>query len=88
MNASEVKTGIHAKVVEIAKSIGKDARKLRNDEVIPSTGLLDSAGLMELMMWFEGAYGLNIDQDDMTIANFGTIDSMAAYLARQREVDI
>lgn len=79
-----MQAAIHAKVVEIARQLGKDGSKLRFDEEIPASGLLDSAGLMELMMWFETAYGLSIDQDDLTIANFGTIDAMVAYLERNQ----
>jgi D-alanine--poly(phosphoribitol) ligase subunit 2 len=82
MNASDPQAAIHAKIVEIARQLGNDASKLRFDEEIPASGLLDSAGLMELMMWFETAYDLSIDQDDLTIANFGTIDAMVAYLKR------
>ena len=81
---SDVKRAIQAKVVEIAKSLGKNAQKLRSDELIPHTGLLDSAGLMELMMWFEATYALSIEQADFTMDNFGSIDSMAAYLERAR----
>lgn len=83
-NARDAQAAIHAQVVEIARQLGNDASKLKFDEEIPSSGLLDSAGLMELMMWFETAYDLNIDQDDLTIANFGTIDAMVAYLARNQ----
>jgi D-alanine--poly(phosphoribitol) ligase subunit 2 len=83
-NARDAQAAIHAQVVEIARRLGNDASKLKFDEEIPSSGLLDSAGLMELMMWFETAYDLNIDQDDLTIANFGTIDAMVAYLARNQ----
>jgi D-alanine--poly(phosphoribitol) ligase subunit 2 len=83
-NARDAQAAIHAQVVEIAKQLGNDASKLRFDEEIPASGLLDSAGLMELMMWFETAYDLTIDQDDLTIANFGTIDAMVAYLMRNQ----
>ena len=83
-NARDEQAAIHAQVVEIARPLGNDASKLRFDEEIPSSGLLDSAGLMELMMWFETTYDLNIDQDDLTIANFGTIDAMVAYLERNQ----
>jgi acyl carrier protein len=83
-NARDAQATIHAQVVEIAKQLGNDASKLRFDEEIPASGLLDSAGLMELMMWFETAYDLTIDQDDLTIANFGTIDAMVRYLLRNR----
>jgi acyl carrier protein len=80
----ETQKTIHAKVVEIAKALGKDAGNLRTSDSIPASGLLDSAGLMELMMWFEEHFGLVIDQEDFTIENFATIDSMAAYLERAR----
>ena len=83
-NARDAKAAIHAKVVEIARQLGNDASKLKFDEEIPASSLLDSAGLMELMMWFETAYDLNIDQDDLTIANFGTVDAMVAYLVRNQ----
>lgn len=83
-NARDAQAAIHAKIVEIAGQLGNDARKLKFEADIPSSGLLDSAGLMELMMWFETAYDLTIDQDDLTIANFGSIDAMVAYLARNQ----
>lgn len=83
-NARDAQAAIHAQVVEIARQLGNDASKLKFDEEIPSSGLLDSAGLMELMMWFEAAYDMTIDQDDLTVANFGTIDAMVAYLARNQ----
>lgn len=35
---------------------------------------------MELILWFEGEYGLSIPQEDLTIANLGTINAMVAYL--------
>jgi D-alanine--poly(phosphoribitol) ligase subunit 2 len=78
------KQAIHAKVVEIAKQLGKDARPLRFDQQIPASGLLDSAGIMELMTWFELAYDLDIDQRDLNVQNFGTIEAMEQYLKRNR----
>jgi D-alanine--poly(phosphoribitol) ligase subunit 2 len=83
-DARNAQVAIHAKVVEIAKQLGNDARKLRFDEEIPASGLLDSAGLMELMMWFEAEFGLTVDQEDLTIENFGTIDAMVQYLIRSQ----
>jgi D-alanine--poly(phosphoribitol) ligase subunit 2 len=79
-----VKETIHAKIVELASQLGRDAKKLKNDEVIPASGFLDSAALMELVMWFEFEHGLAIDQNEITLENFGTIDAMADYLKRQQ----
>jgi acyl carrier protein len=82
MTTQDVRLAIHAKVVELAKHLGKNAKNLKYDEEIPSTGLLDSASLMELVAWFENAYDLNIDQAELTLENFGTIDAMASYWER------
>lgn len=79
---AESKNAIRQKVIEIAKMLGNDARGLKDSDVIPETGLLDSAGIMELIMWYEGNWDLSIAQEDLTIENFGTIDAMAAYLDR------
>ena len=78
--ADGVKKEIQNKIAEIANTLGNDARGLKDDDVIPETGLLDSAGIMELIMWYEGRWDLSIAQEDLTIENFGTIDAMAAYL--------
>jgi acyl carrier protein len=76
---TEIKEAIRSKIVELAKELGRKTRTVRDDEEIPATGLLDSAALMELVMWFENTYGLSIDQADITMENFGTINAMASY---------
>jgi acyl carrier protein len=75
---------IRNQVIRIARQLGKDARDLRADQAIPATGFLDSAGLMELMTWYETTYDLAIGQDEFTLENFGTVDAMVRYLARSR----
>lgn len=71
---------IHSKIVELAHELGHDARNLKNDEQIPATGFLDSAAIMALILWLEDAFNFTIPQEDLTIENLGTIDSIAAYL--------
>jgi D-alanine--poly(phosphoribitol) ligase subunit 2 len=77
-----IEKAIYAKVVELARTLGKDARALKPDQVIPQTGWLDSAGLMELMLWVESTYDLEIPQEDFTLDNFGTIQAIAGYLQK------
>lgn len=79
---TDPKSVIHAKIVELARELGNDARSLRNDQAIPDTGLLDSPALLELILFYEQTFGLDVDQEDLTLDNFGTIDSMAAYLEK------
>jgi D-alanine--poly(phosphoribitol) ligase subunit 2 len=79
---NNAKLAIRAKVIDLARQLGNDARRIKDDDVIPSTGLLDSAALMELVIWLETENGLSIEEDEITIENFGTIDAMADYLGR------
>ena len=74
---------IRGKVLELARARGVRGGELRDDEVIPETGLLDSAAIMELIVWYETRFDLEIDQDDLTIENFGTVNAMVDYLSRR-----
>jgi len=79
---AEAARDIRAKVLELARARGTRTAELRDDEVIPETGLLDSAAIMELIVWYEDRFGLSIDQDDLTIEHFGTVNAMVDYLSR------
>ena len=70
---------IHQKIVELAKQQGKDATSLRFQDSIPDLGVLDSSALLELIVWFENEFGLEIEPEQLTTENFGTIDAMASY---------
>jgi acyl carrier protein len=84
MASIDSKSVIHAKIVELARELGNDARSLRNDQVIPDTGLLDSPALLELILFYEQTFGLEVDQEDLTLDDFGTIDAMAAYIEKHK----
>lgn len=79
---TDIRKTIHAKVVELARQLGNDATKLGYDQSIPDSGMLDSPSLMELIMWFENEFGLELDQEELTLENFGTVDRMALYAER------
>ena len=79
-SVDDAKKAIRNKVAEIAKSLGNKFQGLKDDDMIPETGLLDSAGIMELIMWYETNWEMSIPQQDLTIENFGTINAMAEYL--------
>lgn len=86
MQSDTVKQAIHVKIAELAAQLGNNAKNLKDDDEIPATGLLDSAGLMELVLWFETIYGLTIEEDQITMDNFGTINAMANYLEQHARI--
>ncbi len=77
---------IKGKIIEIANTLGCDANNLQPDEVIPATGLIDSAGLLELVAWYESHYDIKIDTSEITIDNLGTLESMADFLLRRKDL--
>ena len=79
---NDAKGRIRRKIAELASELGRSASELRDDQVIPQTGLLDSAALMVLIVWFEEEFGVSTENDELTIDNFGTVDLMVDYARR------
>ncbi len=77
---------IKAEIVRIADGLDCDASDLQSDEIIPASGLIDSAGLLELIAWFEATYAFSIPPADLTIDNLGSMEAMAGYLRRAKGV--
>jgi acyl carrier protein len=82
MDSSDVKQAIREKVIALARRRGVDAANLKDTELIPESGALDSVGILELITWFEMTFNVTIPQADLTVENFGSIDAMAGYLER------
>jgi acyl carrier protein len=80
IDTAAMRSEVRAKILELASRTIKKAT-LSDDEVIPESGLLDSAAIMELVVWIETRFGMEIDQGDLTIENFGTVNAIVKYLA-------
>lgn len=83
LNRAAAAGQIHEKVADLARARGIRNPSFSDDEVIPERNLLDSAAIMELIVWFEDHFGLPIDQADVTIENFGSVNAMVNYLGRR-----
>lgn len=85
LDPEQVRGAIRAKVIELARGLGMDASELTDDEIIPATGYLDSAAILELLVWYETEYDLPLAQDDINIDNLGSVDSMVSFLFAQKQ---
>jgi len=86
LDKSAIEVAIKNKIIEISDSLGSDASDLQTDDIIPATGLIDSAGLLDLIAWFEASYDFKIPMSELTIDNLGTISAMAEYLLRSKNL--
>ena len=57
-----IQAAVRAKVIELAKNLGMDASDIGNDDLIPATGYVDSAAILELVVWYEDAYQMPLKQ--------------------------
>jgi acyl carrier protein len=83
MNAETMQHEIRGKIAELAARLGNDASAVNDDDILPFTGLLDSAGLMELVAWYEDHFRLPLKQEEINIDNFGSIRAMTEFALRR-----
>lgn len=47
-------------------------------------GVIDSTAVMELVVWIEGEYGFDVEIDDITPDNFGSVKALTAYIEKNK----
>ncbi len=57
---------------------------LDDDEPLITSGLIDSFSLVDIALWAERAYGVHIDDTELTSDNFDTVAELAALIAERR----
>lgn len=48
-------------------------------------GIVDSVGIMELVLFIEENFGLSVDDEDLTPDNFDSVNKLASYIKRRQE---
>ena len=84
LDRPSVRAAIRAKVIDLAKALGMDASEIGDDDIIPATGLLDSASILELVVWYEQTYEFPLKQDEINIDNLGSINAMTEFLLSRK----
>jgi acyl carrier protein len=62
-------------------AIGR-AKEVQPDDDLLATGVLDSLGLMQLVLFLEERLGVKVPDEDVVIENFQSVSALTAYLAR------
>lgn len=58
------------------------ASQLDNSASLLGQGIVDSTGVLELVLFVEETYAFNINQNDLLPENFDSVDNLANYVAR------
>jgi acyl carrier protein len=55
--------------------------KLRDDDSLIDTGVIDSIGVVELIAFLQEAFGVAIAEDEITEANLGTLVAIGRFVS-------
>jgi acyl carrier protein len=81
--AGPPQTQIEARISEfLVRELRVDAQRLAAATDIYEGGLVDSIGVIELLTFLEGEYGIEIPEDDLLSGDFSRIDGIAGIVAR------
>ena len=68
----------------ISKEILKDPnRQIKADEPLISSGLIDSFGLVDLALYVEDAFGVRIEDVELTSSVFDTTQELVALISQR-----
>ncbi|MFJ8005321.1 acyl carrier protein [Streptomyces fagopyri] len=62
--------------------------RLADDADIFATGLVNSLFVMQLVLFVEGEFGMAVEDDDLEMANFSSVDAIDALITRKRSVAV
>ena len=79
---SEIKAKVRAFILERFMS-GEPNEKLRDDMSLERAHVVDSAGVMEIILFIEENFGFEVETEDALPENFDTVDNIVAYITRK-----
>ena len=63
--------------------IGKNEQDLDNDDSFLEKGIIDSTGVLELIMFVEEIYGMEVADDEVIPYNFDSVSKLCIYIGRK-----
>ncbi len=81
-------TTIHSLAVEIRNFVITtflfgEAGDLQDDTSFMGGGIIDSTGILELVMFIEETYAIKVQPEEMLPENFDNVNRVAAFIARK-----
>ncbi len=64
--------------------LGVDKGEISNDTPLYSSGLLDSYGMVEALMFIEELTGIRFEPEDVSLDNLDSVDMIVSFIEAQR----
>jgi acyl carrier protein len=59
-----------------------DAAELPNDASLLERGVIDSTGVLEIILFLEGEFGIQVKASEMLPENFDSVNNMVRFVSR------
>ena len=59
-------------------------KKIKDDDVLLESGIIDSLGVMEIVNYIAERYELDIDDDDLVPENFNSVQAIAEFVNQKQ----
>ena len=64
----------------------EDESALQDDESFLDGGIIDSTGVMEIILFIEESFGFRVNDDEMLPANLDSVNNLATFIQRKKAV--
>ena len=61
-----------------------DEKKLKNTASFLEDGIVDSTGIVELLLFVEEAFGIQVEDDEVLPDNFDSVERLKRYVLMKR----
>ena len=65
-----------------------DGDQLHNDDSFLETGIVDSTGVVELVMFVEETFGIEVPDEDVVPENFDSVKALVCYVQQNTEAAV
>ncbi|MGZ8942087.1 MAG: acyl carrier protein [Methylobacter sp.] len=62
----------------------EDESILQDSSSFLDGGIIDSTGVMEIILFIEETFGIKVNDDEMLPANLDSVDNLAAFVQRKQ----
>jgi acyl carrier protein len=77
----------HAKEIRefvISNFLFGDAAALEDDRSFLDSDIVDSTGMLELIMFLEGTYGIRVEPEEMVPENLDSVNRLVEFLGKKQ----
>ncbi|WP_432741268.1 acyl carrier protein [Methylobacter sp. G7] len=64
----------------------EDEQALQDDDSFLDSGIIDSTGVMEVILFIEESFDIKVNDDEMLPANLDSVNNLAVFIHRKQAV--